>query len=103
MTNQGIEGMKAIIRIATGLTKGDHQVKAKDGNKVLVIRLEYFMPRIVKGELPGIVSNVSNGIQGQVYNTHVPSNLELVGVPYVGSSTLAHSLAIDKVSLEVEV
>ena len=52
---------------------------------------------LVKGERPGMVFNVSYGIQGQARYTHVPSILEMVGVPYVASGPLAHSLALDKV------
>jgi D-alanine-D-alanine ligase len=55
------------------------------------------MPRVLKGELPGLAFNLSYGIQGQARYTHVPSILEMVGIPYVGSNPLAHSLALDKV------
>jgi D-alanine-D-alanine ligase len=89
--------MQTIDRIAVGLKKGGHQVKSIEGDKDLVSNLEHFMPRVVKGELPGMVFNVSYGIQGQARYTHVPSILEMVGVPYVGSGPLAHSLALDKV------
>jgi D-alanine-D-alanine ligase len=41
--------------------------------------------------------NLSYGIQGLARYTHVPGILEMVGVPYVGSGPLAHSLALDKV------
>ena len=41
--------------------------------------------------------NVSYGIQGQARYTHVPSILEMVGIPYVASGPLAHSLCLDKV------
>jgi len=44
-----------------------------------------------------MVFNLSYGIQGQARYTHVPSILEMVGIPYVGSGPLAHSLALDKV------
>jgi D-alanine-D-alanine ligase len=97
MPNQEKIGMETIDRIAAGLKKGGHQVKAIEGDKDLVSHLEHFMPRVVKGELPGMVFNVSYGIQGQARYTHVPSILEMVGVPYVGSGPLAHSLALDKV------
>ena len=50
-----------------------------------------------KGERPGLVFNLSYGIQGQARYTHVPGILEMVGIPYVGSGPLAHSLALDKV------
>jgi D-alanine-D-alanine ligase len=97
MPNQETIGLKTIERIAIGLRKGGHRVKAIEGDKDLVDNLEHFMPRVVKGELPGLVFNISYGIQGQARYTHVPSILEMVGVPYVGSGPLAHSLALDKV------
>ena len=65
--------------------------------RVLCDHLEEFMPRVVAGERPGLVFNLSYGIQGQARYTHVPSILEMVGVPYVGSGPLAHSIALDKV------
>jgi len=97
MPNQELIGMQTINRIASGLKRGGHQVKAIEGDKDLVNKLEHFMPRVVNGEQPGMVFNVSYGIQGQARYTHVPSILEMVGVPYVGSGPLAHSLALDKV------
>jgi len=90
-------GRKTIERITDALRAGKHQVKAFEGDKDLVDRLEEFMPRVVKGERPGLVFNISYGIQGQARYTHVPSILEMVGVPYVGSGPLAHGLALDKV------
>lgn len=90
-------GLKAIRRITEALKKGGHQVKAFEGDKDLIDNLEHFMPRVIKGELPGMVFNLSYGIQGQARYTHVPSILEMVGIPYVGSGPLAHSLALDKV------
>ncbi len=97
LPNQEKIGLQTIECIAAGLRKGGHQVKTIEGDKDLVPNLEHFMPRVVKGELPGLVFNVSYGIQGQARYTHVPSILEMVGVPYVGSGPLAHSLALDKV------
>lgn len=55
------------------------------------------MPRVVKGERPGLAFNLSYGIQGQARYTHVPSILEMMGVPYLASGPLAHSIALDKV------
>jgi D-alanine-D-alanine ligase len=90
-------GLATIKRIAEGLKKGGHQVMALEGDKDLIDRLEEFMPRVLKRERPGMVFNVSYGIQGQARYTHVPGILEMVGIPYVGSGPLAHSLALDKV------
>lgn len=90
-------GKAAIKRIVDALKKGEHQVETFEGDKQLITNMEKFMPRVVKGELPGMVFNISYGIQGEARYTHVPSILEMVGIPYVGSGPLAHSLAMDKV------
>jgi D-alanine-D-alanine ligase len=95
--NQERYGKKTIGRIVNGLRKHDHQVKTFEGDKDLITNLEQFMPKVLKGERPGMAFNVSYGIQGQARYTHVPGILEMVGVPYVGSGPLAHSLALDKV------
>lgn len=94
-------GMKTIRRLEDALKQGGHQVTAFEGDKDLVRRLEEFMPRVVKGERPGLVFNVSYGIQGQARYTHVPSILEMVGIPYVASGPLAHTLALDKVVAKI--
>jgi D-alanine-D-alanine ligase len=90
-------GLKAIKRISDALKTGGHTVKAFEGDKDLIKNLEDFMPRVLKGERPGMVFNLAYGIQGQARYTHVPGILEMVGMPYVGSGPLAHSLALDKV------
>ncbi|MGB2769941.1 MAG: M20/M25/M40 family metallo-hydrolase [Candidatus Zixiibacteriota bacterium] len=95
--NKEIIGLQTIKRIADGLKKGGHVVRSFEGGKDLVDHLEDFMPRVLKGERPGMAFNISYGIQGQARYTHVPSILEMVGIPYVGSGPLAHSLALDKV------
>jgi D-alanine-D-alanine ligase len=97
LPNQEKIGLKTIRRIVAALKQGKHQAIALEGDKELIDRLEDFMPRVLRGENPGLVFNVSYGIQGQARYTHVPSILEMVGIPYVGSGPLAHSLALDKV------
>jgi D-alanine-D-alanine ligase len=97
MPNREKYGKKNIKRIVEALKAGGHQVIALEGDKDLIDRLEEFMPRVLKGERPGMVFNLSYGIQGQARYTHVPGMLEMVGIPYVGSGPLAHSLALDKV------
>lgn len=95
--NQEKYGLKNIKRITDALKAGKHQVAAFEGDKDLLDRLEEFMPRVLKSERPGLVFNLSYGIQGEARYTHVPGMLEMVGIPYVGSGPLAHSLALDKV------
>ena len=97
MPNREKYGKKAIKRIVDGLKKYGHQVTPLEGDKDLINNLEHFMPKVLKGERPGMAFNLSYGIQGQARYTHVPGILEMVGVPYVGSGPLAHSLALDKV------
>src|SRR3989344_6631646 len=90
-------GLKSIKRITDALKANGHSVMAVEGDKDLIDRLEEFMPRVLKGERPGMVFNLSYGIQGQARYTHVPGMLEMAGIPYLGSGPLAHSLAFDKV------
>jgi D-alanine-D-alanine ligase len=90
-------GQRTIKRIVDALKTHKHRVRTFEGDKDLIDRLEEFMPRVLKGERPGLVFNVSYGIQGQARYTHIPSILEMVGIPYVGSGPLAHGLALDKV------
>ncbi len=94
-------GLRTIKRLSDALKAGGHVVTAFEGDKDLVERLGEFMPRVIKGERPGLVFNVSYGIQGQARYTHVPSILEMVGIPYVASGPLAHSLALDKVVTKI--
>ncbi|VFQ46572.1 ATP-grasp domain-containing protein [Desulfoluna butyratoxydans] len=97
VSNREKYGLAAIQRIVNALKRNGHQVVALEGDKDLIDNLEEFMPRALKGERPGMAFNLSYGIQGQARYTHVPGILEMVGVPYVGSGPLAHSLALDKV------
>ncbi|HSM14938.1 MAG TPA: ATP-grasp domain-containing protein [Thermoanaerobaculia bacterium] len=90
-------GLKLIQRITSDLEAGGHTAVSFEADKDLIDRLEEFMPRVVKGERPGLVFNLSYGIQGQARYTHVPSILEMMGMPYLGSGPLAHSIALDKV------
>ena len=91
MPNQEKYGKKAIKRILDSLKKGGHQAVAFEGDKDLIDNLENFMPKVISGERPGLVFNLSYGVQGQARYTHVPGILEMVGIPYVGSGPLAHS------------
>lgn len=90
-------GKRTIRAITEALRAGGHQVARFEADKLLIQNLEEFMPRVVSGERPGLVFNISYGIQGQARYTHVPSILEMVGIPYTGSGPMAHSLSLDKV------
>jgi len=99
--NRETYGLRAIKRISDALRQDGHNVISLEGDKDLIRKLEEFMPRVLKGERPGMVFNLSYGIQGQARYTHVPSILEMMGLPYVGSGPLAHSLALDKVVAKI--
>ncbi|MBU9723685.1 MULTISPECIES: M20/M25/M40 family metallo-hydrolase [Bacillaceae] len=90
-------GLETIRNIKDGLVAGGHQVKTFEGDKNIISKLEEFMPSVVSGERPGLVFNLSYGIQGKGRYMHVPGILEMIGVPYVGSGPETHALALDKV------
>ena len=93
--------VEAIQRITKTLKASGHTVKTFEGDKHLIENLEEFMPAVVKGERPGMALNLAYGIQGYARYTHVPGILEMIGIPYVGSGPLAHSLSLDKVVAKI--
>ena len=86
-----------IDAVIDALKSKNHVVKEFDGDKFLIQNLESFLPEIKSGVKPeGIALNLAYGIQGNSRYTHVPSILEMAGVPYTGSPPLGHSVALDK-------
>ena len=85
-----------IEAVVQALRSRKHTVETFEGDKYLIEKLEAFMPRALRRETPGIVFNLAYGIQGESRYTHMPSLLEMLGIPYVGSGPLAHSVALDK-------
>ncbi len=90
-------GLKTVKAITSALKQGGHQVKSFEGDKNIIANLEDFMPAVIAGERPGLVFNLSYGIQGKARYTHIPGILEMIGVPYLGSSPDTHAIALDKV------
>jgi D-alanine-D-alanine ligase len=88
---------KTVEKVATALEKGGHNVRVLKGNMHIIDSLQQFMPKVMSGELPGMVFNMAYGIQGQSRYTHIPAMLEMVGIPYVGSGPDGHTIALDKV------
>ncbi len=103
MQNQETYNPKTVERVASALEKGGHNVRVIDGNINVIEQLQNFMPRVVQGEQPGMVFNMAYGLQGVSRYTHMPSLLEMLGVPYVGSSPAGHGIALDKVTTKVMV
>lgn len=96
MQNKEFYNEKTVKKVAQSLEKAGHNVTVLDGNKQIIERLENFMPRVMEGEQMGMVFNMAYGIQGESRYTHIPSMLEMLGLPYVGSSPSGHTLALDK-------
>ena len=101
MQNQEKYNPKTVELVASSLEKGGHNVRVIDGNINVIDQLQHFMPRVVQGEQPGMVFNMAYGLQGVSRYTHIPSLLEMIGVPYVGSSPAGHGIALDKVTTKV--
>lgn len=95
--NQEKYGLETIKRIKDGLQTLGHQVQTFEGDKNIIQKLEEYMPSVISGERPGLVFNLSYGIQGKGRYMHVPGILEMIGVPYVGSGPETHAMALDKV------
>ncbi len=92
---------KTVSRVAQFLESAGHNVIILEGDKFIINRLENFMPRVIEGESMGMVFNMAYGIQGESRYTHIPSMLEMLGIPYVGSSPSGHTLALDKVLTKI--
>lgn len=101
MQNKEFYSENTVLRVAGSLEQAGHNVAVLDGNKQIIERLENFMPRVTEGEQMGMIFNMAYGIQGESRYTHIPSMLEMLGLPYVGSSPSGHALALDKVLTKI--
>ena len=101
MQNREIYNPQTVERVAAALEKGGHNVRIIDGNINVIEKLTDFMPRVVHGEKPGMAFNMAYGLQGVSRYTHIPSLLEMSGIPYVGSSPAGHGVALDKVTTKM--
>lgn len=101
MQNKEVYNPATVKRVAECLEAGGHNVAIIDGNMHVVERLQSFMPKVIDGEQMGMVFNMAYGIQGESRYTHIPSLLEMLGIPYVGSNPSGHALALDKVITKI--
>ncbi|MBI9064665.1 MAG: ATP-grasp domain-containing protein [Marinilabiliaceae bacterium] len=101
MQNKEFYSERNVKRVAECLEKAGHNVQILDGNMYIIERLQHFMPRVIEGEQLGMVFNMAYGIQGESRYTHVPSMLEMLGIPYLGSTPSGHALALDKVMTKI--
>ncbi|KAA3658211.1 MAG: ATP-grasp domain-containing protein, partial [Calditrichaeota bacterium] len=101
MQNKEMYNKKTVGMVARSLEAYGHNVEVIDGNMNVIESLQGFMPKVLEGERMGMVFNMAYGIQGQSRYTHIPSLLEMIGIPYVGSSPAGHALALDKVITKI--
>jgi D-alanine-D-alanine ligase len=101
MQNKETYNPATIKRVADALENGGHNVAVIDGSMGVIQYLQEFMPRVIQGERMGMVFNMAYGIQGESRYTHIPSMLEMLGIPYIGSSPAGHTLALDKVTTKI--
>jgi D-alanine-D-alanine ligase len=90
-----------ITAIEGALKERGHRVSSFEADKHIIERLEQFMPTVIAGEQPGLVFNLSYGIQGRARYTHLPAILEMLGLPYLGSGPNTQALALDKALTKV--
>ncbi|MBN1478798.1 ATP-grasp domain-containing protein [candidate division KSB1 bacterium] len=101
MQNKEKYNPKTVRMVADALEAGGHNVEIIDGNMHVIESLQNFMPKVLEGERMGMVFNMAYGIQGESRYTHLPSMLEMLGIPYVGSTPAGHALALDKVITKI--
>ncbi len=80
--------------VRQALSEAGHEVCVLEGDSTLLKEIKSFSRGCKPHEM--MVFNLAYGVQGECRYTHVPSILEQIGVPYVGSRPRAHTLAIDK-------
>lgn len=95
-------GRRSVQAVMNALRAGGHTVRALEGDLSLQRRLKKFMPSDPETGRPGgIVFNLTYGIQGEARYAHVPTLLEMAGVPYTGSGPVAHKICLDKVLTKI--
>ncbi len=99
--NREIYNPQTVRMVEDALIAGGHNVRVIDGNINVIEELQHFMPRTLEGERMGMVFNMAYGIQGENRYTHIPSLLEMLGIPYVGSTPAGHALALDKITTKI--
>ncbi len=99
--NKELYKSEVVKTVKHALEKAGHNVEIIDGNMHVIEALQDFMPKVMEGERMGMVFNMAYGIQGESRYTHIPSLLEMLGLPYVGSTPSGHALALDKVITKI--
>jgi D-alanine-D-alanine ligase len=88
--------LETVEKVAWALRKAGHHVKIIDGNIHVIEKLKEFFTEEISNAKTNMVFNMSFGIQGRCRYAHIPSILEMLGIPYTGSDPEAHIIASDK-------
>ncbi|MEM4653124.1 MAG: ATP-grasp domain-containing protein [Candidatus Nezhaarchaeales archaeon] len=74
--------------IASALRKGGCKVIKIEANEEAYIKLRRCRP--------DIVFNIAEGLRGESRESHIPAMLEMLGIPYTGSSPSTLAICLDK-------
>lgn len=85
-----------VSKVAKALRKSGHHVTVMNGDLEIIERLKVFHKEGIQDAETCFAFNMSFGIQGHCRYAHIPSILEMVGIPYTGSDPEAHITASDK-------
>ncbi|MFA8298832.1 MAG: ATP-grasp domain-containing protein [Hyphomicrobiales bacterium] len=96
--NKEIYPEKTIKTIKEALISLGHKVYIADGNQNIIAELQSI---IADDNIIPFAFNISYGIQGESRYTHIPALLEMLGIPYTGSSPTGHTLALNKAVTKV--
>ncbi len=85
-----------IEAVRAALSSRGHDVTVLVGDTELLPHLQELDRQSASDGVELFVYNLAYGVQGECRYTHIPSLLELAGLPYVGSGPRAHTIALDK-------
>ncbi len=85
-----------IEAVREALASRSHDVTVLVGDTELLPQLREIYRQCSNDGVEMFVYNLAYGVQGECRYTHIPSLLELAGLPYVGSGPRAHTIALDK-------
>jgi lysine 2,3-aminomutase len=82
------DDISTINAIKRAIESGGHEVVLLEANK-------YFAEKIRKSRVD-FVFNISEGMNGESRESHVPAILEMLNIPYSGSGVLAQAVTLNK-------
>ena len=97
MQNREVYNTHTVPCVVDALQESGHNVGIVDADKDLVPKLSAESCTALRHNEQFLVFNMAYGIQGECRLAHVPAILEMLGLPYTGSSPIGHALALDKV------